>query len=205
MHRKVPAGFGGRLRGKGPRPITRERNLAAQPILLALELAQHGCGVSWLMIRRRSRQFAADVPTKRSAMAFARGARTGVLMIWMSTPANTASKAAVNLVSRSRIRNRKPVGAVVEVHEQVAGLLGQPRSGRVGGDAEDVHPAGGVLDDEERVEPAQGDRVEVEQVAGQDRLGLRGRNCAQVGPARRGAGSIPRAVRIFHTVEAAIW
>ena len=31
---KVPAGFGGRLRGKGPRPITRERNLAAQPILL---------------------------------------------------------------------------------------------------------------------------------------------------------------------------
>jgi hypothetical protein len=31
---------------------------------------------------------------------------------------------------------------------------------------------GGVFDDEERVEPVQGDRVEVEHVAGQDRLGL---------------------------------
>jgi hypothetical protein len=30
-----------------------------------------------------------------------------------------------------------PVG-VVEVHEQVAGLLGEPGCGRVGGDAEDV-------------------------------------------------------------------
>ena len=35
---------------------------------------------------------------------------------------------------------------VVEVHEQVAGLLYEPGAGRVGGDAEDVHPAGGVLD-----------------------------------------------------------
>ena len=44
----------------------------------------------------------------------------------------------------------------------------------VGGDAQDVHAAGGVLDDEERVEPVQGDGVEVEQVAGEDgvRLGL---------------------------------
>ena len=47
------------------------------------------------------------VSTKRSAIAFARGARGGVLMIWMSVAANTASKAAVNLLSRSRIRNRK--------------------------------------------------------------------------------------------------
>src|SRR3954467_13418261 len=32
VHRKVPAGFGGRLRGKGPQ----QRDLAAQPILLPL-------------------------------------------------------------------------------------------------------------------------------------------------------------------------
>lgn len=31
------------------------------------------------------------------------------------------------------------------------------------------------------------------------------RNCAQVGPARRGVGSIPAAFRIFQTVEAPIW
>ena len=38
MHPKVPAGFGGRLRGKGPQ----QRDLAAQPILLLDEFAQHG-------------------------------------------------------------------------------------------------------------------------------------------------------------------
>ena len=47
------------------------------------------------------------MPTKRSAIAFARGARTGVLMILMSMAVKTASKAAVNLASRSRMRNRK--------------------------------------------------------------------------------------------------
>ena len=72
------------------------------------------------------------------------------------------------------IADKEPetAGGVVEVHEQVAGLLGQPGAGRVGGDPEDVHAAGGVLDDEERVEPVQGDGVEVEQVAGEDRVRL---------------------------------
>ena len=60
MHRKVPAGFGGRLRGKGPRPITRERDLAAQPILLALELAEHGCGVPLVDDQEAVEEFAAD-------------------------------------------------------------------------------------------------------------------------------------------------
>jgi len=38
VHLKVPAGFGGRLRGKGPH----QRDLAAQPILLGLVLDQDG-------------------------------------------------------------------------------------------------------------------------------------------------------------------
>jgi hypothetical protein len=44
----------------------------------------------------------------------------------------------------------------------------------MGGDPEDVDLAGGVFNDEERVEPGQGDRVDVEQVGCQDcvRLGL---------------------------------
>ena len=124
------------------------------------------------------------LPTKRSAIALARGARTGVLMMRTSMAVKTASKAAVNLASRSRMRNRKRLPGVVEVHEQVAGLLGQPGAGGVGGDAEDVHAAGGVLDDEERVQPAQGDGVEVEQVAGQDRVRLRAQELA---PGRSGA------------------
>jgi hypothetical protein len=41
---------------------------------------------------------------------------------------------------------------VVEIHAEVAGLLGQPGAGGMGGDAEQVHPAGGALDDEERVQ-----------------------------------------------------
>jgi hypothetical protein len=53
----------------------------------------------------------------------------------------------------------------------------------VGGDAQDVDAAGGVLDDEERVEPVQGDGVEVEQVAGHDGLGLR---VEELGPGRSG-------------------
>jgi hypothetical protein len=61
---------------------------------------------------------------------------------------------------------------VVEVDEQVAGLLCQPGAGGMRTDAEDVDPAGGVLDHEERVQPAQGDGLEVEQVAGQDGVRL---------------------------------
>ena len=112
------------------------------------------------------------LPTKRSAIALARGARTGVLMMRTSMAVNTASNAAVNLASRSRMRNRKRWPASSRSMSEVAGLLGQPGAGRVGGDTQDVYAAGGVLDDEERVEPVQGDGVEVEQVAREDRVRL---------------------------------
>ena len=77
--------------------------------------------------------------------------------------------------SRVAVADEKPetVAGVIEVHEQVADQLGQPGAGRVGGDPEDVHPAGGVLDDEECIEPVQGDRLKMQQVAGQDRVRLR--------------------------------
>src|ERR1044072_6841298 len=85
----------------------------------------------------------------------------------------TASKAAVNLRSRSRMRNRKPrLASSRSISRLRASWVSQAPVG-MGGDAEDVNPAGGVLDDEECVQPAQGDRVEVEQVAGEDRLRLR--------------------------------
>jgi hypothetical protein len=47
------------------------------------------------------------LPTKRSAIALARGARAGVVMMLISIAVKTASKAAVNFASRSRMRNRK--------------------------------------------------------------------------------------------------
>jgi len=65
-------------------------------------------------------------------------------------------------------------GAVVGVHEQVAGLLGGPGSGRVGGRLEDVDVAAAGFQGEEDVDPFQGyGAVDVEEVQGQDRRGLR--------------------------------
>ncbi len=40
-------------------------------------------------------------------------------------------------------------------------------TGRLGGDAEDVYPAGGDVHDEEHVQPAKPDCVEVEEVGGE--------------------------------------
>jgi hypothetical protein len=42
------------------------------------------------------------VPTQRSAIAFARGARGGILMILMPIEVNTSSKPTVNLGGRGR-------------------------------------------------------------------------------------------------------
>ena len=104
------------------------------------------------------------------------------------------------------VADEQPEAAVgvVEVHVQVAGLLGEPGCGGVGGDAEDVHAAGGVFDDEERVEPVQADGVEGNTSHARIAWACPRRNCDQVGPARRGAGPIPAVCRIVQTVEAPI-
>jgi hypothetical protein len=124
------------------------------------------------------------VPTKRSAIAFARGAcrrldDRDVGGFEYGVDGVEGGELAVTVADEEP---EVSVG-VVEVHEQVAGQLREPGSGRMGGDAEDVDVAGGVLDDEERVEPVQCDRVEVEQVAGHDGLGLR---VEELGPGRSG-------------------
>ena len=67
----------------------------------------------------------------------------------------------------------EPVGAIAEVHQQVAGLLGDPGPGGVGGDPGDVHAAAVVLDNDENVEAAQEDGVDVGEVDRGDRVGLR--------------------------------
>ena len=61
-----------------------------------------------------------------------------------------------------------------KVHEQVAGLVGDPGAGGVGGNAGDVHAAGGVLDHDQHIEAAQEDGVDVGEVDGEDGLGLGG-------------------------------
>jgi hypothetical protein len=56
----------------------------------------------------------------------------------------------------------KALAGIVEIHREVARLLGQPFPGRMGCDTEDVYLAGGVLDHEEDIEPGQGDDIEVD-------------------------------------------
>jgi hypothetical protein len=110
-------------------------------------------------------------------------------MIRISAAANTVSKAAVNLLSRSRIRKPKPAGVIFEVHDQVAGLLGDPGSGGVGGDHPgEVHPAGAVLDHDDEIEQAEEDGVDVGEVDREDRVGLRGEELSpgRSGPLRGG-------------------
>jgi hypothetical protein len=71
----------------------------------------------------------------------ARGQRGGMFAMSIPAPARTASNAVVNWLARSRDEESDGGGAVVEVHQQVAGLLGGPGPGRVTGYAEDVDVA----------------------------------------------------------------
>ena len=42
----------------------------------------------------------------------------------------------------------EPAACVIQIHREVAGQLGEPCPGWMGGQTEDVYAAGGVLDDE---------------------------------------------------------
>ena len=155
------------------------------------------------VISRWSRHARRSVLINRSAIAFARGARIGVWMIRMSAPVNTASKAAVNLLSRVTDQEPEPVGVLVKLHQQVAGLLCDPGPGGVCGDSGEVHAAATVLDHEQDVEAVQEHGVDMREVDREDRVGLRGQELSPGRTRRRGAGSSPASFKIFQTVEAA--
>ena len=65
-------------------------------------------------------------------------------------------------------------GLVAEVHQEVAGLLGDPRPGRMGGDPGEVHAAAPVLDHDQDVEATQEDRVDMGEIDRENRVSLRG-------------------------------
>ena len=68
----------------------------------------------------RSRHSRRAVPTNRSAMTFARGARTGVLMILMSSAVKTASKAGeLRIYVTDEVLDR--VRLLAQLHTDVAG------------------------------------------------------------------------------------
>ena len=92
----------------------------------------------------------------------------------MPSEAKTASKVSVNLASRSRSRNLNC-------------LLGDPFPGWVGRHAEDVDPAGGNLQHQQDVQALEQHGLSMEEVAGQDSLGLGGQELlpGQAGATRR--------------------
>ena len=131
-------------------------------VVVTLELVQYGCGVPLVDDQKTVQQLAADgadeafrclddLDVDRGEYGVEGGGELAVAV------ADEEPEASLS---------------VVKVHEQFPRELGQPAVGWVRGDAEDVYAAGGVFDDEERVEPVQGDRVEVEQVASQDCVSL---------------------------------
>jgi len=95
-------------------------------------------------------------------------------------------------------------GAVAEVHQEIADLLGSPRPVRMGCDPEDVDVARADLDDEQAVQAPEGHRaVDVKEVGGEHGRGLR---VQELPPGRVGVPfwcrGILRALRTRRIVEA---
>jgi hypothetical protein len=167
-------------------------------------MGQHGCGMPLVDDQEAVEEFAADRPDK----AFGGRIRPRCTHRRLDDPDVDGGEDGVErggelVVSVSDEEPEAAVG-VIEVHEQIAGDLGEPGAGRMGGDAQDVHTAGGVLDNEERVSRCRAIVSTWNRSQARIAWACARRNCAQVGPARRGAGSIPAAFRILQTVEAPI-
>src|ERR671936_1907770 len=121
-------------------------------------------------VSSQSRHSARTVRTKRSAKAFACGARIGVWITLMPSLRKTSSKAPLNLLSRSwirkRIRSKKPVKLRLRacwVTQPPVGLVVQPAQ---------VDAAALELDEEENVEAAQRQCLDGEEIAGEHARGL---------------------------------
>src|SRR5580704_5062459 len=111
---------------------------------------------------------------------------------------------------RSAVADEEPdvLEPLAEAHAEIAGLLHRPLTGGVRDDAAEMNPAGAVL----RVPCSMKTRMyslfsstvsTCRKSTARIPPAWACRNCRQVGPARRGAGSMPAACRIFHTVDGA--
>ena len=105
-------------------------------------------------------------------IAFARGAWTGLLQDPDAGSGEDRVEGGGELGVPIAKQELDRLGALVEVHEQVPGLLGDPGVVRMGGHAEDPDAAGGVLDDCQDVGGGAVEQVNGEEVGGQHRLSL---------------------------------
>jgi hypothetical protein len=65
------------------------------------------------------------------------------------------------------MRKRNEGDPVAQIHGKVTGGLGDPLPRRMSGRPQDVDPAGPYFDHDKHIQAAQEDRVEVEEIAGQ--------------------------------------
>ena len=94
------------------------------------------------------------LPTNRSAIAFARGARTGSLDHLDACAGEDGVERGGEFGVAVADEESEGGGAVVEVHQEVPGVLA-PGSGRMAGGAEDVDVAAADFQGEEDVDPFQ--------------------------------------------------
>src|SRR6266540_7529508 len=134
-----------------------------------------------LRISSQSKHSVRTVRTKRSAIAFAFGARTGVLTIRMPSLRKTSSKGPLYLLSRSRIRNRRHCSANSRPRLR---LLSDPGTARILRAAGEPNAPARMLDEEQHVVAAEERRLDGEEIAGDDARRLRPQELA---PARAAA------------------
>jgi hypothetical protein len=108
-------------------------------------------------------------PIQRSMSAFMRGAHTALRTVSIRRRTGCAQ---VRADRGCRVSDEEfdPANRLVEVHEQVPELLGDPRMRGVSGGAEDVDAPGGVLDHGHHVGLGAVEQVHREEVRRDDRL-----------------------------------
>lgn len=152
-------------------------------------------------IRIRSGSSWRRVPVQRSVIAFAPGCSyRGV----QDAEALTGEHGIEGVGKRAIAvpgQERELSCAVAEVHHQVPCLLGNPGAGGVGGDAQQVDAAGGVLYHEQYGEPVTQHGLDAEEVGGENAVGLGSQELAPAVPTavrcRVDAGSL-RASSVSH-------
>jgi hypothetical protein len=142
------------------------------------------------MISSQSRHSARTVRTKRSAYAFACGARIGVWITWMPSLRKISSKAAVELAVA--IVDQKADAFEQSGEAEVARLLSHPGTARVSGATCQVDTAACEFNEEEHVEAAQRERLDGEEIASEHARGLLAQELAPARPraSRRWANAV---------------
>src|SRR3954462_14181009 len=100
-----------------------QRSVRSVPVVMLDVLAQYDVEVAWSGDRRWSRHSRRRVPMKRSAIAFARGARIGVRMTRFVGTYEDGVERGGELAVPVADQEPELVGVFAEVHEKVAGLL----------------------------------------------------------------------------------